>query len=136
MKGRQDHSFVRQTYSELRMKLLSLFFYKIKPQIAVGCHAITTQMFACVLLCVLEITLLLLLGPVFITLVFPLSIQLAVESLINVNSKSVPYEVKRGLIIEYQCFCLFCNVPKRQQGSSEEKGERRMFFFNDGCGLS
>lgn len=49
----------------------------------------------------------------------PPSIQLAVESLINVNSKSVPYEVKRGLIIEYQCFCLFCNVPKKQQGSSE-----------------
>ena len=31
------------------------------------------------------------------------SIQLAVESLINVNSKSMPYEVKWGLIIENQC---------------------------------
>lgn len=52
------------------------------------------------------------------------SIQLTVESLINVHCKSLPYEVKWGLIIEYQCSCLFCNVPKSENKEVQRKRKR------------
>lgn len=101
-------------------------------------HYTNTSVFTCVFLCASD-------NPTVVLWIsfFPLirqspSIQLAVESVINVNTKSMPHEVKWGLIIEYQCSVLFCNVPKKQNKEvqrKKERGVRRMFFFKDGCEL-
>lgn len=104
-------------------------------------HYTNTSVFTCVFLCASD-------NPTVVLWIsfFPLirqspSIQLAVESVINMNTKSMqlnPHEVKWGLIIEYQCSVLFCNVPKKQNKEvqrKKERGARRMFFFKDGCEL-